>query len=85
MDNPTLYIYGAKVSMIDLEAFEVASNLDYAQAQCIKSAGSCHSTQVVYKLVPVFEASVEVITRVIETDLTKLPPPNHRPAEEGSW
>lgn len=84
MDNPTLYIYGTKESMLDLQTFEVASNLDYAQAQCIKYAGSCHSTQVVYKLVPVFEASVEVTTRVIETDLTKLPSPERTP-EEGSW
>lgn len=85
MDNPTLYIYGTKETMLDLEGFEVASSLDYAKSQCIRSTASCHSTQVIYKLVPVFEASVEVVTKVIETDLTKLPPPDQRPPEEGSW
>lgn len=87
MENPTMYIFGSKeCGLIDLESFEIASNLDYAKKQCITQA-MIHGTQIIYKLVPVFEASVEVVTKVIEKDLTKLPPPDQRPAaeEEGSW
>lgn len=75
MDNPTVYIHGPKTSSIpDLESFEPCSNLDYAKEQCIKDAQTYHGGRIIYKLVPVFEANLEVTTKVLVKDFNEPPP-----------
>lgn len=68
MDNPQLYIYGPNDG-IDLECFNLVSNLDYAKEQCIKDAETYKDTRVIYKLVPVFEVELEVTTKLVTRDI----------------
>lgn len=70
--NPDVYILLRSLdSLSDEDGISWFSNLDYGKAQAVKCVSQHSPKYTIYKLVPVFEASLEVSTKVIEKDLTQ--------------
>lgn len=70
MNNPDLYVV---CSQNDLETdnWECGSNFAYMKTRAVERAERSQGPTIVYKLVPVFEARLEVITNVITKELEK--------------
>lgn len=72
MDNPDIYIACAKGELPTGDGdFEVGSNFDWIVERTKSCASALRNTQVIYKLVPVMEVSLEVTTKVITKDLSQ--------------
>lgn len=71
MNNPTVYIVVPPDTIQDPGECEIGSNLDWCKGRAKQIAESRHGTTTVYKLVPVFEARLEVITNVLTKDLAE--------------
>lgn len=75
MNNPTLYV---KLNDGDFDSAEFASNFEWLQKQAISAAGITRGRQVIYKLVPVFVASLKITTEVISEDIAAVQVPDDR-------
>lgn len=63
MDNPVEYVLVGDGD--HPENWSKFSNLDWGKAEAIKNAETLGTTQIIYKLVPVYQASTLVTTSVI--------------------
>lgn len=71
MDNPDIYIVINKGEIpTGDDDYEAGSNFDWLVEQAKKRVGEYRS-QIIYKLVPVMEVSLEVTTKVITKDLSQ--------------
>jgi hypothetical protein len=71
MDNPDIYMVINKNELPTSEDdYECGSNLEWIIEQAKRRVRE-HCSQVVYKLVPVMEISLEVTTKVITKDLSQ--------------
>lgn len=69
MKNPDTYVVVPPGSLGCPDEWETGSNLDWCKGRAKQMAESRHGLVVVYRLVPVFEARLEVITNVLVKDL----------------
>lgn len=69
--KPTVYIVVPPDSTHDPSECEIGSNLDWCKGRAKQIAERRQGTTTVYKLVPVFEARLEVITNVLTKDLAE--------------
>ena len=71
MDNPDIYMVINKNELPTSEDdYECGSNLEWVVEQAKRRVGECRP-QIIYKLVPVMEVSIEVTTKIITKDLSQ--------------
>lgn len=73
MNNPDTYIVVNKGEVPDSDDSEFGSNFDWIVDRAKQRAESRTTPQVIYKLVPVMEVSIEVTIKVLTKDLTPAP------------
>lgn len=74
MNNPDMYIMLRSLDELSSEdGVSSFSNLEWGKKQACTCAEGSQGTYTIYKLVPVFQASLEVTTKVIEKDLSPVP------------
>jgi hypothetical protein len=70
MNNPTMYVVVPPGTASDPSEWEIGLDADACKKQAKHIAEICRGIATVYKLVPVFEARLEVITNVLTKDLS---------------
>ena len=79
MNDPDIFIVANKGELPECDGdCEVGSNFDWIVERAKKHVEILRKTQVIYKLVPMMEVSIEVTTKVLIKDLTTNTQDDHR-------